>query len=441
MFNMRIDIIRKELERRFKEVESLIESDYKEVEEATSRFIYFLLNEPATKDFVLELSRYDENFIKSEEFIKTKETVADTIETIIGEIDRSGMVDEDYKKRFRSKYPTLTNLFDLPDPDISDKYLSLDKFLQALRDFDQYSDCILNNFHHLMNHLHFLFEKDIYVDNSRLNADVIANSVSKIRGINLLLEAKLRYQAEYDSANSLHRLLNSLHIAYRFLLRNIELGEEIYFRSDAERYNGTVSESEYLVRDCRNVYHAVDKFLSSSKSKSFLISRLISYCKWIKREAFKKIKSENEISTIVEEFIFNQGYFPITRFKMGKSEPDILAVYSLGARWDNSILFELKRIGKSYSDRQLETDIGQAQDYLTDVKTIKDDIADIVYLLIFYYGETRRTIPESVRVPDNVRVKFIYVGEEYTSKLKAPPTTAKKKSPKKKVVKKPRRKK
>ena len=123
MFNMRIDTVRKELERRYKEVEDLIRSDYKEVEEATSRFIYFLLNEPATKDFVIELSRYDENFLKSEEFFSLRKEATEAVKIIIGEIDRSGMIDENYKERFCSEHPMLDNLFGLPDPDINNRFL------------------------------------------------------------------------------------------------------------------------------------------------------------------------------------------------------------------------------------------------------------------------------------------------------------------------------
>lgn len=458
MFNMRIDIIRKELERRFKEVGELKNRDYKEVEEAISRFLYFLLSEPVTKDFILELSRYDEDFIKSYEFIEIKEKVADTIKTIIGEIDSSGMVDEDYKKRFRSKHPTLTNLFDLPDPDIRNEYLSLDKFLQALRNFDQYSGCILNDFHHLMNHLKYLFENDIYYDNSKTNTNVIADSINNIRGINLVLEAKFRYQAEYDSANSLHRLLNCMTIGYRFLLWNIrsELGEEKYFRSDAERHTGTVSESEYLVRDCRNVYHAIDKFLSTSKSKSFLIDRLITYSTWIKREDFPKSKmktkwgNEKKVSKIVEEFMFNHGYFPLVDFKMGKSKPDILSVPGMNVRWDNSVLIELKQsIGESYTSGKLSNHITQAKRYLSTIRGAKQDIVDKVYLLVFYNEKSILEIDKSYRdecEKNNVRIELIYVGKQSPSKLtktkilKAPKTTPKKKLPKKKAAKKASRK-
>ena len=237
--------------------------------------------------------------------------------------------------------------------------------------------------------------------------------------------AYVRVKADYDGAISLNDILLYYLISpYKILsgVRSEEFGDGVTKAIPAAEIVG-VSTDPGTIDHCRNVYHAVDKFLSTSRSKGFLIDRLITYCTWIKRKDFPKPEEENKerkISTIVEEFVFNQGYFPIVRFEVGKGEPDILAAPGVDLRWDNSILIELKQIigGRSYSPTKLKDDIGQAQDYLKIVRGIKQDIVDVVHLLIFYDGKTRRTVHKSLDVPDNVRVEFVYVGEESPSKLK-----------------------
>jgi len=216
---------------------------------------------------------------------------------------------------------------------------------------------------------------------------------------------------------------------------------------------GTSTDIETIDR-CRNVYHAVDKFLSSSKSKSFLIDRLLTYCRWIKKKDFPNPKDkdrESKVSKIVEEFLFNHGYFPLVDPKVGTSVPDILSVPGINVRWDNSVLIELKQsIGTSYTYSELAENITQAKQYLSLVRSAKPDIVDTVYLLVFYDGETPLEVEKSLRDDcerESVRIELVYVGDKTPSKmgtpkiLKAPKTTATKKSAKKKAAKKSSRKK
>jgi len=270
-----------------------------------------------------------------------------------------------------------------------------------------------------------------------------------------MLIAFLRRKAEYDGADSLINLLPVYLLSettYLSTLKDNDFGDVVRQTIERHRISPPDVENFDTIQDCKNLYHAIDKFLMSSESKSFLIYRLLTYCRWIKKEDFPKPDTDNKerrISKILEEFLFNHGYFPLVNFKMGKSIPDILSAPSIDLRWDNSVLIELKQIiGKtSYTPSDLITDIGQAQDYLSDVKGVNPGIVDTVYLLIFYDGKTRQTIPESVNVPDNVRIEFVYVGGESPSELrspkilKAPKSTAEEKSPKKKLAKKAPRKK
>jgi hypothetical protein len=434
---MRIDIIRKELERRFREVEEFKGNSIDDLNKLVSNFLHSAFLEPQIKDFLISLSRWNEDFKLTDKFKNIKKRLVGPIKLIVAEIDRSFWSDNETRRKFIEEFTEgLQNSFNFPNPAKESGKLTIDQYLEGLRNFDKYVDyaieeedeiwyimSIINNVFQTAHELNLKFDSNIFHEYKKL--DECRKEIA----------ANLIYKAEYEGSLSLGNILPIYlrsRINYLTSLRPQDFGKGVQKEYKRQKI-APITVVTDIKGDCRNVYYAVDKFLSNSKSTSFLISRLITYCRWIKRDEFKKIKKEIPISKkIIEEFIFNQGYFPIVRFKMGRSEPDILAAYSLGARWDNSILIELKQyIGKSCSDRQLETDIGQAQDYLKEVKAMKDDIANVVYLLIFYDGKIRRKVPESVKEPDNVRVEFIYVGEEDTSKLKAPSKTARKKVAKK----------
>ncbi len=454
--NMRIDIIRKELERRYEEIKNF-QGDFKEERDRLIiNFLHALFSEPFLKEFLLSLARFHEDFKSSEKFKQIKINVMEAVKNIINEIDRVGLIDKEFGKIIKGKQANFDNPFQLSGPDIVDGNLSLDQYLQALREFEKHAEvaCTEWGLESIEHMIKTIFE-NASIKSSFCRMDIIQNSLGQIFECKRMLIAFLRRKAEYDGADSLINLLPVYLLSeatYLSTLKDNDFGDVVRQTIERHRISPPDVENFDTIQDCKNLYHAIDKFLMSSESKSFLMSRLLTYCRWIKKDEFPKPKEKNrelKISRVIEEFLFNHGYFPLVNFKIGKSIPDILSAPGIDLRWNNSVLIELKQIiGKtSYTPTDLKTDIGQAQDYLSDVKGVNPDIVDTVYLLIFYDGKTRQTIPESVDVPDNVRVEFVYVGEESPSELrapkilKAPKTAAKKKMPKKKAAKKATRKK
>ena len=258
--------------------------------------------------------------------------------------------------------------------------------------------------------------------------EIYRKEYDKLSDLFKKLNAHLKFQAQYDGADSINKILpyylRFSSFSYLSSLSASDFGKYMEQAVSLAQIGGPETNPN-IVNECRNIYYAVDRFLSTSIFKNALIDRLITYCTWIKRNEFAKTKvnKEFEISKILEEFIFNNGYFPIVNFKMGDSIPDIL-INPVGANvsWDNSVLIELKQsLGKKYTPMKFKSDIGQAHDYLKLVKSVKPDLADTVYLLIFYDGNKR--LPDKSlllaldSIPESVKVEFIYVGEKSPSKL------------------------
>ena len=456
MFNMRIDIIRKELERRYEEIKNFQGDNGDERNRLVINFLHALFSEPFLKEFLLSLARFHEDFKISEKFKHIKIDVMEAVKNIINEIDRVGLIDKEFGKIIKGKQANFDNPFQLSGPDVVNGNLSFDQYLQGLRKFEKYAEvaCTEWGLESIERMINSIFE-NASIRSNFCRMDIIQNSINQIFECKRMLIAFLRRKAEYDGADSLINLLPVYLLSettYLSTLKDNDFGDVVRQTIERHRISPPDVENFDTIQDCKNLYHAIDKFLMSSESKSFLIYRLLTYCRWIKKEDFPKPDTDNKerrISKILEEFLFNHGYFPLVNFKMGKSIPDILSAPGIDLRWDNSVLIELKQIiGKtSYTPSDLITDIGQAQDYLSDVKGVNPGIVDTVYLLIFYDGKTRQTIPESVNVPDNVRIEFVYVGGESPSELrspkilKAPKSTAEEKSPKKKLAKKAPRKK
>lgn len=425
MVNMRIDVIRKELERRFAEVDNFPDkTSLHNLIDSINPLLHSLIMEPALRSFIIDLSRSTVKFMVTEKYSQIRKDFINSLHTIYSIFNDTKFIDDSFKREL-NEHKVVPSIIFSRDNIANDNDL-FDRFLNRLANFEDHFDSTVANdsIGRILGTINTVYlrgkERDRTCDDNQYQLEY-----EKLSELIKELNANTKLHAQYEGADSLNVLLPIyLKSSYRYLsgLCEEEFGDymsEAVFRTTLAEISGLT-----IVEDCRNVYHAVDKFLSTSKSKSFLIDRLRTYCTWIKRKDFPKTKEKNKeriISTIIEEFIFDHGYFPIVRFKGGGSEPDILTAPSVDLRWDNSILIELKQIigGKSYSATKLKDDIGQAQDYLNIIKGVKQDIVDTVHLLIFYDGKTRRTVHKSVDVPDNVRVEFVYVGEESPSKLKS----------------------
>jgi hypothetical protein len=423
--NMRIDIIRKELERRFKQIDNFPDkTSLHKLIDSINPFLHSLIMEPALRSFIIDLSQSTMRFKLTEKYTQIRKAFINSLKVIVSIINTPDFIDELFRNEL-NKQMNFSSFTFVQNVTTNDNDLC-EQFLNGLANFKDHFDSAVteDSLGRILGTIGTIHgrgkEHDKFCDDDRYNKEY--NSLLEL--INEL-RANMQLRAQYEGADSLNVLLPVyLKSSYKYLsgLREEDFGDymsEAVYRTTIAEISGTG-----IVEDCRNVYHAVDKFLSTSKSKSFVINRLITYCTWIRRRDFPKSGEENKerkISTIIEEFIFDHGYFPIVRFKAGKSEPDILTAPGIDLRWDNSVLIELKQIigETSYSAASQQKDIGQAQDYLQVVKGINPDVVDVVHLLIFYDGKTRRTVHKSVDVPDNVRVEFVYVGEESPSKLKS----------------------
>lgn len=425
MMNLRIDIIRKELERRFAEIENFPDKTMLHpLIESVNPFLHSLITEPALRAFIIDLSQSTKKFLATEQYNQIKEDFIISLQAIISIINVPEVIDDSFRNDLNGgqivSFPKLNQDNTPNDNSPLDQFLG--QLVNSKDNFDSFvADDNLGRIFGTVDSIYRLAkERDKPINDIRYRKEY-----NNIEDLIRELDANTKLHAQYEGANSLNVLLPLyLKSNYKYLsgLCEKDFGDymsEAVYRTTIAEINGIT-----IVEDCRNVYHAVDKFLSSSKSKSFLIDRLLTYCTWIKRKDFPKVNEKNKemkISTIIEEFIFDHGYFPMVRFKAGKSEPDILTAPGIDLRWDNSVLIELKQIigNDSYSATTFKEDIEQAQDYLRLVRGVKQDIVDMVHLLIFYDGETRRTIHKSVSIPDNVRIEFIYVGELSPSKLKS----------------------
>ena len=410
--DMRIDIVRRDIESIYNKIRKLHTGNKNEIEGLYAKFLHVLINDPITKTFIIGLSNFKDDVLNSTEFDENAKIIRSSINSAVTEIEKSHLAQGGL---------VFTNNFYLKDDNGQIKLnLTFVEFVGCLKNIDEYikSSSVLIDLDGIIVEVSRIF-CDAQKRGVKFDIIMINNAMEDLRECKGRLHAYLSLRAEMIGATALLRLLPCYLVSeYKYLSG---LNQEEFnllsnnANQDVNRYLLMRSGNTYAtLEDVESLFFAVDKFLSTSISKHALIARLITYCRWIKRDEFKEIKKEAEISKIAEEFIFNHGYFPITKFNMGKSQPDIMAM----SRWDNSVLIELKQtIGKSYTDKKLATDIGQAKDYLSDVRGINPDITDAVYLLVFYDGDTRLSIDKPDKIP-GVHVEFVYIGEKSPSQLK-----------------------
>lgn len=411
MFNMRVDIVRKEMERRFKEVEEAQKASDDEMLDKACQLMYFMLSNDMTIKHLLALSKFEGKFKNSQIFNEIKSNIIRLFRDVFQEIkEAKHLEDKQFLSRSDGNWRSLKNRLNHPH----------DSTVNCIAILDELHQYIENNFDDDINGLYFTIENILNILQAdygftipRYYYDELNGCISKLYSH---LKIRYRYEASEDADELLMMFFNS---DYKYL---VEVTVYDFGLSPARTHmRGPLfgTNKIEMFNRCKNLYCAIDKYLSTGKSKSVLISRLITYCTWIKRESFPKPKDkqkEQKVSQIIEEFIFNYGYFPIVNFKAGKNIPDIMSIG--GISWQDSVLIELKQyIGENLTSHQLHKDIGQARDYLSIVKGANPDIADIVYLLIFYDGNERLACQESDDFPKDVKIEFIYVGKETPSKL------------------------
>ena len=416
MFSMRIDIIRKELDRRYCEIQGV--GDHAS---EGNKFLFFLLTTPGIREFIINLAKSKDRFKNSDEYNRIKNEIISSIKEIVEIIRDGGFENGQF-------IDGLPNHFQLPTPDLKDSRLSFNQYIECLRNFENYfdqvvisvSEPILGSINHIFNVANdnkWRYDKIKY----KTVYNILSTSYDR-------LTAHLGFRFQYEGAESVVNLLSVFfrsHLGYLVDLTPHDFGNEVEKACNRRNENCTMNIflSSLSIEDYKTLYHAVDKFLMTSKSKSALIARLKTYCILIKRSLFQKERvNEAEISKIVEEFIFNYGYFPVVNPKMGSSIPDILVEPSINIRWDNSVLIELKQyINNNCTIGKLNKAIAQSKNYLSIVRGLKPEIDDMVYLLIFYGGDYLLDIDDKYRDP-KVNIEFIYVGKNPPSKLKGPKT-------------------
>jgi len=273
MFNMRIDIIRKELEWRYQDLANAQGKTREEVRNIANTFLHFLLTEPTIKPFLLELSRYKDNFYQSKEFNHICDVILASIKKIIIEIDKSDFVDDDFKERLHSEYQGLDNPFNIPNPAVQGRFLSIDQFLEGLRNFNNFPD---NNIDSTLNEIIrtlrviFKFVNDL---NKDYNHEIIKNNLNQIIYCHESLKAFLNEKPSYEGAVPFLNILINYMFSPYWRFSGLSVRDFTHGSLDkvaVEHIFPDHFDSNSIIEDCKILYFAVDKFLMTGKSKSAL---------------------------------------------------------------------------------------------------------------------------------------------------------------------------
>jgi hypothetical protein len=413
MNNQRINILRDELKQRCDEIvtftfpkydhwdlDKKIKDDFLQL---VAEYVYFILNTPELQSHFIMLIRWHKDRIESRDVKEHLHQVVSIIKqlgsklilykTQLGSIDFAGRTWKNPFDQFGIVSPV--ELLSLLEQDHS--YEDPIETIETLRSVLAGDEVPQNGILFYMKQ----FEPEIY--------KIVKSYFAELETLQNKLRAALIFELNFVGYKEAHEILQAFKFKYPDIpIQSMDERVSTLFKYDALREEDVT----YIKNASQKIFKILSRALSANQLKTYTIFRLKSYMEWFYRpKRTEKTKwSENELTEEMAKFLFAQGFFPIIRFKMGKSEPDML-VFSE----HEEILIEAKKYlkGERFSSKNISHHISQAIQYFHKLRSIKQGFDNHVYLVIFYNGDFFPICDESVtRNGVVVNVVFIYLGNK-----------------------------
>jgi hypothetical protein len=387
-----------------------------------SEFVHFILSTPELKPEFSKLITWYECQLDSSKVAKLiteakKVAISLGIVCCSSRLNNGGNTQQLHEKRWKNPF------------DIHSGSLSAAEFFELLqRDNDYKTNCIQK----ISDILQIIRGDDVpengifpILDLSIQNQlnPLLSNIEEILNSLKILLEFELRY-AGHEEAKELLRLYLRIHpdkrLIEQFAIKYNVAKALVMF----EPNKGSLSNPEIgrLKEASKRVLKVLSRSLIANQTRSFTVYRLKAYMEWFynSKRIKRKTWHENQLTEEMAKFLFAQGFFPFIRFKVGLGEPDMVALSEheeiiIEAKnyleRDKPTKNRLKR--KKLTSKKINYHVSQAIQYYDKMRSLKKEMDNQVYLMIFYNGDFYPVCAESIfKNGVFVNIVFVYLGSK-----------------------------
>lgn len=439
MNNQRINILRDELEQRRDEILQFNMDKTKDIMDTipqnisngffqkVAELVLFFHLSPEYKDAFRKLVLWSKTQLASTEVRTILDEIRKIMEELANEVLKLDILDSEQLGLKESIY---RNPFDMHS-----KSLTAREFISKLTEPFEYGDepidaiqrvveslrIILRKFHSLDNEV----KKKLWIFHGKLDA-ALGN-----------IESQLEFRSKYEGCEDA-KFLYSIYVSQYpdREIKNSFIDSTVLYLEGIKHQGVPFQRYTFtnFVKKCQKSSARISKILSralaANQLKNYTITRLKSYMEWFynSRRIRRKTWRENQLTEEMAKFLFAQGFFPFIRFKAGQAEPDMVALSTheeIIIEAKNYLIVDkptknhLKR--KKLTSKKINYHISQAIQYYDKVRSLKKEMDNQIYLVIFYNGDFYPVCTENIiKNGVFVNITFIYLGKKTPHEKRQP---------------------
>jgi len=373
-----------------------------------SSFIHFIKENETLNILFEELLGYKENILKTDEYKKFLKEFYDTVSNV-----SKLMLENEYFKEFEASQDK-NHHYSLNQ---NGELLKLKEILQRLENIeaDENSGKQSYSYSGIITHFYDICTK--WKLEQIKGIDNILIQLEKLKAILSNLNYYSEYQHDYLGVNSAVNLMK-IYKAANPKLEPKDL-EEILLKQSYEKGENLFF-SEELISDCKKIKMYLELKLKTGFSLNITIERFKAYMELYFNSI---VLNEKEFQKEFEQFLFNNGYYPISEAQVSNGRLDTLAVNK-----ESAFLCEYKQIGfssasetKSEAIKKILSSTIQSEIYQARLSSYPN-LSSVVYVILFtkYFLGFKDNIYEMKVGGIKFVLKQIYLGDTPPSKVEKP---------------------
>jgi len=371
----------KRLERIIQEAQNLekypdSERDYSRFYQEIAYYVHYIVKNEEFKKIILDLIAYIPKLKDNPNYDNTKHN----IESCIRELSKEILKHENYESFKKTSITEYLNPYQIH------QQLRIDPLLKLLSEFRFNKDYDLKEsvgnisgiIDSVINDWAFQSQEHVFQLTDKLG--LISKEVANIQFCEVFehdyygVKSALNISKIYSSLNPRTQFGKEYSTYETIISELIVKGESV-----REKFN-----LEELKSDCLKVYDILQDKINSRLSIEYVIDRFSTYISLYQRDNIDFANPERIFQKKFEEFIFHEGYYPISEAQLNDGRIDSLVFNN-----ENSFLFEFKQVdlgSKEEGELQISNKLKSAQIqssiYSERLRNLPD-ISDSVFIILF----------------------------------------------------------
>lgn len=367
---------------KYSELPEVENQNYYKFYQEIAFFYHYMTTVPECKQLLLELFAFNKKLEQNKDYQLAKESSTSAIQEIGKEI----LNHSDYEQFKQGETANYKNPFVDSISSSTEVLINLHDLLTQLKEFE-YPDRFGHGVNLLLDGINSTLQAVSARWCRRFNSVIEENAIrfEIITKCIKLLEFHENFERDFlgiKSALNIAAIHSSLNPKGSYGTSTYEyMINDLIQEGKAIRENSTVEE---LLTDCNKVFQYISESLSINISIQTAIDRFSNYMVLYGNVKINGAKSEKELQRKFEEFLFLEGYYPISEAQLSNGRIDTLAIDQNSAFLCEFKQFNLGKVKENQKQAVIKLVHGSIQGAIyNDRLQAYPNIAKTVYIIIF----------------------------------------------------------